>query len=147
MTSPLPTSSDPKYLTLGPGTLIFGSEGAKNEWSDYVKSVTVERNPSTGDSVMVLSGRTLPGERRESAALKVTCFQTLKKGGIIDWSWQNDGKTVPFEFKPKDSKSAAVVKGTVEVRAVTIGGDVGSKPTSDVEFPIIGVPSFTPESE
>lgn len=144
---PMPShTSDPKYLTLGPGTLTFGDTGSALEIADYVKTVTVSPSVNSEDSVMVLSGRTLPGDRTYSYTLAFTSYQTLKKGGLIDWSYQNAGKEVKFEFKPRDKSSAATLKGTVIVDPITLGGDVGTKPTSDVEWAVVGAPIFTPES-
>ena len=141
-----PAPAAPSYLTLGPGTLTFGAVGSNIEISDYVKTVKVSPSVNAEDGVLVLSGRTIPGDRTYAYTLSFTSFQTLKKGGLIDWSYKNAGKEVPFEFKPKDKSSAAVVKGTVVVDPIELGGDVGTKPTSDVEYAIVGSPVFTPEA-
>ena len=143
MTSP---NTTPSYLTLGPGTLTFGATGAATEISDYVKAVKIAPSVNTEDSSLVLSGRVIPGDRRYSYVLAFTTSQTVKKGGLIDWSYQNAGKELPFEFKPHDKKSAASVKGTVVVDPIELGGDVGTKPTSDVEYAVVGAPVFTPEA-
>lgn len=140
------SSTTPSYLTLGPGTLTFGDTGAATEISDYVKAVKVTPSVNTEDSSLVLSGRVIPGDRRYSYVLAFTTYQTVQKGGLIDWSYQNAGKELKFEFKPRDKSSAASIKGTVVVDPIELGGDVGTKPTSDVEFAIVGSPVFTPES-
>lgn len=145
--SPKPTTSDPKYLTLGPGDLTFGSTGSQIEISDYVKSVKVTPSVDAEDPSLVLSGRTIGGDRRYTYSLSFTAYQTLKAGGWVDWAYKNAGKEVPFEFIPRDKTKSANVKGKVIVDPIEIGGDVGTKPTSECEWAIIGAPIFTAESD
>lgn len=140
-------NTDPKYLTLGPGDLTFGDPGSTLEVSDYVKSVKVTPSVNAEDAEMVLSGRTIPGDRRYTYSLSFTAYQTLKSGGWVDWAYKNAGKEVKFEFLPRDKSKGASIKGTVMVDPIEIGGDVGTKPTSECEWAIIGAPVLTAETE
>ncbi|MFS0289136.1 hypothetical protein ACL1FZ_08560 [Corynebacterium striatum] len=130
-------------MTMGPGTLIFDKPGGNAEFSANVTSVTVGADADKGDALLVLSGDTIPGDRTYAWKLSATTYQSLKEGGIIDYSWNNAGKTVPFEFKPKDGIESTVT-GSVVIDPVTLGGEVGTKPTSDFEWEIVGTPKLTP---
>ncbi|AEG84513.1 hypothetical protein QP992_00320 [Corynebacterium ulcerans] len=133
------------YLTLGPGTFTVG-EGITNSWEDYIKSITIDIDSSQGDPTVVLSGKVIAAESTYRGKAKFTTFQTLKKGGLIDYSWENAGKQVPFTFTPKSGKSGAKIEGQLVVQPISIGGEAGTRTTSDVEWEIVGLPKFTPDA-
>lgn len=134
-------------VTLGPGTLIFDKAGGGAEFSATVTSVKVDWSADAEDSVTVLSGDVIPGNRRYTSTLAFTTYQTLKAAGVIDWSWKNRGKNIPFEFRPLDGKESGAVTGMVVVDPISLGGEVGTKPTSECEWAIIGDPIYTPPTD
>lgn len=146
---PEPAKSAPApiddYLTLGPGTFTVGS-GLTNSWEDYIKSITVEVDSSQGDPTVVLSGKIIGGESTYRGKVKFTTFQTLKKGGLIDYSWENAGKQQPFVFTPKAGKTGAKIEGQLIIQPISIGGDAGTRTTTDVEWEIVGLPKFSPDA-
>jgi hypothetical protein len=75
--------------------------------------------------------------------LSGTLLQDLSTGGVVDYTWDNAGVEVPFEFTPDDT-GADTVAGVCRLIPLTIGGEVTARPTSDFEWAIIGTPTFTP---
>jgi hypothetical protein len=57
--------------------------------------------------------------------------------GFVEFCRTNDGTTVTFEWVPSTSKQVTY-SGSVQVRAVEFGGDVGKQNTTDFEFPVVG---------
>lgn len=131
--------------TLGPGVLSFTVDGggALADFSSQVTACEVDVSTDTDDAIDVLSGEQIDGDSTETFTLKATFLQDLTAAGVIDWSWVNAGDTAAFIFVPNTEADRSVT-GTVRVRRLNIGGDVKKKNTSDVEFSVIGTPTFGP---
>lgn len=129
--------------TLGPGTLSFTVDGggAAADFSSQVTACEVQVSTDTEDPIDVLSGEQIDGDSTEEFTLAVTFLQDLTAAGVVDWSWVNAGDTAAFIFVPNTVADRSVT-GTVRIRRLNIGGDVKKKNTSEVEFTIIGVPTF-----
>lgn len=140
-----PTSPKRRHLTLGPGTLAFGETGTDLDISCQVTAASVSAEGDSEDATPTLCGGTVAGERSYAWTLSYTAYQDVLANGIIDWTWKNAGREVPFNFTPDDS--GAAVNGVVIVDPVTIGGTVRQKNTSESEWSIVGTPEFTPEAE
>jgi len=130
----LPTVS---YKLLG--SLNLGEVGSLMDFSAQVTACRVVPSVDTADSLPTLDGGTLAGEDTESFSLTATVIQDVSAAGIIDWSWDHAGEEVPFEFIPTTGR---IIAGTVKVRRIEIGGDVQQKNTSDIEWPIVGIPTL-----
>lgn len=128
--------------SLGPGTLTVGETGTDIDLSAQVTQVTVTWENNEEEAVPVLSGEMIPGDDSFTATLEATLFQDMTEDGIIDWSWSNRGKIVPVEFQP--TTGTAKVTGTIKVMPVALGGEMRRKNTSDVSWPFVDEPSFTP---
>lgn len=126
-----------KAQQLGPGSLKFGETGSEIEFAVMCKSVTVEPDYDEGDTITVLSGDTDTEGDTESYTLSGELYQEYSAMSLLVWCRVNAGAVVPFKFKP-DNDSEFEVRGEVRVRALTIGGDVKEKNTSDFEFPSAG---------
>lgn len=134
-------------LSFGPGSLIFGSGTGASllDISCQVTAAKITFDFDKEDDLPTLCGDTIPGEEVTSATLEFSAAQDTEKDGMTDWTWKNSGKQVPFTLIPKEGESAAVA-GIVTVRATEFGGDVKKRNISDAEWPIVGMPSFTPDS-
>jgi len=127
------------------GSLTLGTTPLDVSCQVTSVSVNPTENVDTEDAIHVLCGEVLPASDTVdySYTLSGTVLQDLSTGGGVDYTWDNAGQEVPFEFVPDDT-AADMVTGTCRLIPLTIGGDVPSRPTSDFEWAIIGTPVFTP---
>lgn len=126
---------------LGPGWLRFGEPGAELEFGVGMKSVAVEFDAEEGDVIAVLSGDEVSDGDAESFKLTGELLQSYDRSSLLVWSHVNAGARVPFEFRP-DRDKALIVRGEVTVKRLTIGGDVKTRNTSDLEWPGVGMPTL-----
>lgn len=105
--------------------------------------------PSTdeeGDAVETLSGDKILPDDVTSWSLNITAIQDFTDAaGLLEFLRANAGDVVTFVWKPT---AAAVPNwtGTCKIRPTTIGGDVNSRNTSDIELPVETgpTPDYTP---
>ena len=139
-----------KKQKLGPGTLTIGETGSGQEMAKQTTAVAIEPSYSDGDRQIVLSGDVDQEAAEWEGTLTATFFQDYEAEGLLAWTWQNDGKTLPFTFVP-NSAAGFEVSGEVVIRPATIGGDVDTENTSEVEWslpkrPAIGEPGTTAQA-
>jgi hypothetical protein len=128
---------------LGPGAITFGEVASAVEFSCQVTSVTLSSDASADDPVKVLCGEEVPGARTYAFSLAGTVLSDISDAaGIVMFTWDHMGETVPFVFTP--STAAAVAwSGSVIIDPLPIGGDeVGANMTSDFEFACVGTPTW-----
>ena len=133
-----------KKQKLGPGTLVIGETGSGQEMAKQSTAVAIEPSYSDGDRQVVLSGDTDQEDAAWEGNLTATFFQDYDAEGLLAWTWENDGEVLPFTFTP-NSDAGFEVAGEVKVRPATIGGDVDTENTSEIEWalpkkPTIGAP-------
>ena len=126
---------------LGPGTLTLGASGTLKEFAAHTTATSLEPSYSDGDVIDLLDGSVEREQDEETWTLSGTIRQELTASALEDWCLTNAGTEMPFTFKPVNNVEKSYT-GTVRVRAVTIGGDVKTKNTSDFEFPLIGRPEI-----
>lgn len=131
-----------KKQKLGPGTLTIGATGSGQEMAKQATAVAIEPSYSDGDRQIVLSGDVDQEAAEWEGTLTSTFFQDYDAAGLLAWTWEHDGETLPFTFVP-NSAAGFEVSGEVLVRPATIGGDVDTENTSEVEWslpkkPVIG---------
>lgn len=126
------------------GTLEFGASAEKLDASSQLTSALVTPTATeSGDAVEVLSGDLLGAETTTAYVLKFTVIQDwTDDAGVVAYSWDNDLTEVPFSWKPAGA-TGPTMTGTVQVRAIEFGGEVNTRLSSDVEWPILGVPTRT----
>lgn len=146
MSSPEPIRRP--LLTLGPGTLIFspppGTNGASLDISCQVTAITIGAEGDSEDPTPVLCGGAVAGARTYTWTLSFTAFQDILADGLVDWTWKHAGAEVPFTFVPDETSATAQVTGVAVVDPVNLGGDVGQRNTSEVEWGVPSKPKFTP---
>ena len=136
-----------KTLTLGPGKLSFGAPESLTHAAAQVTKCAVKPTAKQGDSVAVLSGDRVPGDRTEAATLEFTIYQDFGEAeSFVEWTWANAGKELPFEFIPADKHDKAV-RGRVTIERSDIGGEVGVKVTADLEFTCTTMPTIEPKTK
>lgn len=139
-----------KKQKLGPGTLTIGETGSGQEMAKQSTAVAIEPSYSDGDRQIVLSGDVDQEAAEWEGTLTATFFQDYDAAGLLAWTWEHDGETLPFTFLP-NSASGFEVSGEVVIRPATIGGDVDAENTSEVEWslpkrPAIGEPGTTAQA-
>lgn len=139
-----------KKQKLGPGTLTIGETGSGQEMAKQATAVAIEPSYSDGDRQVVLSGDTDQEDSAWEGTLTATFFQDYAADGLLAWTWENDGKVLPFTFVPSTT-AGFEVSGEVKVRPATIGGDVDTENTSEIEWslpdkPAIGEPGTTAQT-
>lgn len=135
-----------KPVSLGPGTLKFGEVSVSElDISCQVTACKVTFDSDKEDDLPTLCGGVISGEKNYTAKLEFSAAQDIEKDGLIDYTWTNAGKEMPFTFAPRNDE-VATVKGTVVIDPVEFGGDVKKRNISEAEFDIVGMPTFTPDA-
>lgn len=130
-----------KSTVLGPGVLEFGDTGSLMDFTTQVTAATVSMEADRDDPIPTLSGDNLVGEATYTAELEATLVQDLSESGIIAWSWEHKGETLPVRFIP-NSAAGLTVTGSVIIDPISIGGDVKVRNTSDVTYSFVGEPEL-----
>lgn len=129
-------------LTLGgvPPVTPPGPPTGGTEFSCQATNVRIVPSfNDTGDPVETLCGDTLTADTTTDWALQGTSIQDFDSpAGFIEYSWTNNLQNVPFVWQPNETEN--LYYGTVQVRALEVGGDVNARITTDFEWPIQGMP-------
>lgn len=125
-------------LELGAGPLAVSSQVLACE---LIPSEKVKE----GEETPVLSGEVLPAESSSSISyrLKFTVLQDLRAAGLIKFSYDNAGESVPFDFTPTDEAGQeAGFAGDVFVVPIKVGDKVSrsERARSDCDWRLDGVP-------
>jgi hypothetical protein len=82
---------------------------------------------------------------RESFALNITAVQDWSADGFTRFCWENAGKEAQVKFRP-DAAAGAIStdnpewQATVTIPRPSVGGEVSTFATSEMVFPVKGVP-------
>jgi hypothetical protein len=131
-------------IKLGPGLVTIGETGTPVDFSCQVTACTVAWEVKADDPVTVLCGDSIPGARTYSAKATGTLFSDVGlASGIVAYSWEHKGETVPFVFVPND-EAATQVTGNVIMDPLSVGGDTaGANMTSDFDWAFVGEPALS----
>ena len=82
-----------------------------------------------GDTISDTTGQTL------TATLNITSIQDFTNAdGLVGYAWANDGTEQDFVWQPTADPTDSW-SGKVTVQAITVGGDVAARLTSDAAWP------------
>ena len=129
------------------GKLTLGGTGSPpiggTEFACQATNVRVTpSHDETGDEVETLCGDKLAPDVKTSWALAGTSIQDFDSpDGFVQYSVENNLDVVEYSWQP--NAGTFEVTGTVQVRAVEIGGDVNTRLTTDFEWPCQDDPVFT----
>lgn len=129
------------------GKLTLGGTGSPptggTEFACQATNVRVTpSHDETGDEVETLCGDKLAPDVKTTWTLAGTSIQDFDSpDGFVQYSVENNLEVVSFTWQP--NASTFIVAGTVQVRAVEIGGDVNTRLTTDFEWPCQDDPTFT----
>lgn len=126
--------------TVGAGSLTIGATTELTNFSGQTTAVRLVPSVDQGDAIRTLSGESVAGDRTESWTLEGTLLQDLgATTSTTEWLFDHRGETHVFEFTPSTAKGKTIT-GSLVVEAIEIGGDAGTKPTSDFTFTVVGEP-------
>lgn len=129
-----------KKYTIDEGSLVLGEAGSTLEIAAQVRDAAVDFDEEAGDDRPTLSGEVLRGKVTNPATLSGTVLQDLSDDGIVDYTWANRGKVVPFSFTPS-SAEAKTITGECRIKPLKVGGEAGEDgPESEFEWVCIGDP-------
>lgn len=129
-------------LNIGAGELTIGASTDLTIFSGQVTACRLVPSVDQGDTITVLSGEKVAGDRTESFTLEGTLLQDLgATESTTEWLFENRGETHVFEFTPNTAKGKTIT-GSLVVEAIEIGGDVSTKATSDFTFIVVGDPAI-----
>lgn len=123
---------------LGPGTLTLGA--VPDDFTCQVTNCRLSPSAEEEDALPTLCEPERPASVTTSWALAGTVIQDWElDDGFVEFCRVNDTTEVPFVFVP-NTTAGKQYSGTVQIRAVEIGGDVSAQLTTDFEFPLNGDP-------
>lgn len=127
------------------GLLTLGGTGGTGGTEFGCQPTNVRITPShdeSGDEVETLCGDTLSPDVKTTWSLAGTSIQDFDNpDGLIAYSVEHNLEDVEFVWQANEGEFK--VAGTLQVRALEIGGDVNTRITSDFEWPLQGDPTFT----
>lgn len=133
-----------KVTKFGPGTLTLGAVGSPIDVSCQIISCRVEWEKNKDEDVVVLCGETVGGSTIYSATLNGEMFQDVADAaGILFFSWEHKGETVPFTFEPSTAAGTSCT-GDVMIDPLMFGSDEPkANMTSDFAWSCVGEPVLT----
>lgn len=126
------------------GSLLLGTAPGVEYACQQTNVRIVPEHNEEGDTVETLCGDLLTPSTTTTWSLQGTAIQDWDAPGglsFVQYSWENNGETVDFEWTP--NAGATTISGEVTVRAVEMGGDVNTRITTDFEWPLAGEPAAT----
>lgn len=135
-----------KSVVVGKGTLTLAMKDAHTQALDFSAQVTSAKfqpDSSTGDSITVLSGETIPGKKSFGGHLEIDFLQDFSTNGIVDFSYKNAGKEADFVYTP-NTEAKAKLQGTVIIAPLEVGADVEAIAKSAAKWVVPSLPTFTP---
>lgn len=130
---------------LGPGEFTFGETGTPMDASCQLANAVLAWDKDADDDIRTLCGDTVAGAVNYTASLSGTLLQDLAvPDGVVDYTWKNKGKAVPFTFTP-NTEAGATVTGTITIDPLDVGSDdeYGAVMQSDFEWACVGEPVLT----
>lgn len=128
----------------GPGTLKIGETGTEIDVSCQVNSMRITASKDEGDSTTKLCGTVKPGKITYTYSLTGNLdVDSELDDGLFALSQASPGTQVPFTFVPNTAAETAAA-GTLVIDPLDFGADeFGDDMTSDIEFTIVGPPTYT----
>lgn len=137
-----------KSVVVGKGTLTLAIKGGSSSSLDFSAQITSAKfqpDSSTGETITVLSGETIPGKKSFGGHLEVDFLQDFSTNGIVDFSYKNAGKEADFVYTP-NTAAKAKLSGTVIITPLEVGDDVEAIAKSAAKWAVPALPTFTPGS-
>ena len=128
-----------KTLRVGPGKLTIGADTDLTAFESQCTACKLVPSVDNDDPIEVLSGEQVAGDRTESFTLEGAVLQDFGAADSrVEWLFNRRGESHPFTYIPRNDAGKQIT-GDLQVEAVEIGGDVGTKARSDFEFVVTNV--------
>ena len=126
---------------LGPGTLKFGDTGSEQEFASHVTTCTISPSFNEEDPIPTLSGdQFVDGDATFEGTISGEFLQEYTVAGLVKWTWDHNGETVPFVFTPRTDAELSW-RGECVIRPVNVGGEVKVANTAEFEFRVLELPT------
>lgn len=126
---------------LGPGTLKFGATGSEQEFASHVTTCTISPSFNEEDPIPTLSGdQFVDGDAVFEGTISGEFLQEYTVTGLVKWTWDHNGETVPFVFTPRNDAELSWT-GECVVRPVNVGGEVKTANTAEFEWRVLELPN------
>lgn len=125
-------------LTLGgTGSPVTGGE----EFACQATNVRVVPSfNDEGEPAETLCGDKLSASTTSTWNLQGTSIQDFDSPtGFVKYTWEHNLENIAFSWQPNENET--IVSGTVQIRAVEMGGDVNTRITTDFDWPLQGDPT------
>lgn len=131
-------------VKLGPGVLKIGTTGTEIDASCLVNNAVLSADKDQGDSTTKLCGDVVPGATSYTYKLGGNLDTDVDvAAGLFALSQSDPGSEQSFTFTPNTDAGTSAT-GTLILDPLDFGGDeAGGYMTSDFEFAIVGVPTWT----
>lgn len=126
---------------LGPGTLVLGT---LNDAGCQMSNVRLVPNHTDTDGTPTLCEPKPAPLLETDWSLQGTAIQDFELAsaeGFQEYCRIENGNEVSFTWTPNTTygtTTPAAYSGVCQIRAVEIGGDIGTQITTDFEFPVVG---------
>jgi hypothetical protein len=122
------------------GTLTLDETSFATQATNVTLTPTHEDD---GAAVEVLDGSELPAAKKRRNTLAIDAVQDFDDpDGFIAFTWTNDITDVAFSWTP--GPESPTYSGTVQILALEVGGDVGSRLTTSASWEVVGDVVVTP---
>jgi hypothetical protein len=125
----------------GPGLLTIGVPPAGVEVSTQASAVKLTPTVNSNDGTPTLATPDPAPETDVAWSLNVSAIQDFEDpAGFVNWLMDNALGEFPFTWEPLTG-AAPVYSGVLQVVPIEVGGDVAVQVVTDVELPLVGVPT------
>lgn len=128
------------------GTFTIGAASPGPQLIVATQAANVRIIPNTsedGDPLELLSGDVLAADATTEWQLAAGLIQDFTDpAGVIAYSWDHAGETVPFVWAPAGALGPSYA-GNVVVRPLEVGGDVNKRLENELEWVITAQPTVT----
>jgi hypothetical protein len=131
-------------ITLGPGELTIGTTGSPIDVSCLINNAKIAADKDKADDTTKLCGTVVPGKTTYTFTLSGNIDTDVDDpAGFFALTQASPGSVQDFTFTPNtDAVTAAA--GQLVIDPLDFGADEEGDPlTSDFEFSIVGVPTYT----
>lgn len=122
-----------KIRTLGPGSLVIGTDTTQVKLDVDCTSAELSPDNSTEDADTYLDGHEEGGALTTTWTLSGSIAEDYSMGGAQVFCLNHAGDTMPAKFIP-NTKGALQLDMNVTIAPIAFGGDVKTKNKKDFEF-------------
>lgn len=127
-------------IRTGKFTLAVGAAAPTN-FAVPLTAITISPSyDEAGDPVIFVDGSRIAADETESDSITLNFIQDFEDAaGLIKYLWTNKGLEAAFVFETGTAAQLGKrFSGVVKLRRPPVGGEAGTRLTSEVELPVVG---------